>query len=158
MVGSPPASPASAGWVRIEDGVEIRRLVEGAGTALVLYRMEAGSEFPLHRHPHPEYGTVILGRGRLVLENGFKELNEGDSYYIPANVAHGAWLPPQPNPLVVLHVVVTDDREVTEDMFKEMVREARETFRAALHASTRPAAPPTARRARRAPRRDPAAG
>jgi quercetin dioxygenase-like cupin family protein len=118
-----------AGWVRLRDGVEIRPLVEGAGTALVLYRMEGGVEFPLHSHAHPEYGTVILGRGHILLEDGKKPLNEGDSYYIPSNVPHGALLPPQPNPLVVLHVVVTDGRDVSRDMFEEMVREARATLK-----------------------------
>ena len=143
MIGSQTGAGPSSGWVRLGDGVEVRPLVEGGGTALMLYRMEGGTEYPLHAHAHAEYGTVILGRGRLTLEVGSKTLNEGDSYYIPAKVAHGASLPPQPNPLVVLHVVVRDGSDLGRDVFEQLVRDARATYRAdlasAVNASRAPA-------------------
>ena len=145
MIGSQTGAGPSSEWVRLGDGVEVRPLVEGGGTALMLYRMEGGREYPLHAHPHAEYGTVILGRGELTLEDGSKTLNEGDSYYIPAHIAHGALLPPQPNPLVVLHVVVSDGRELDRDVFERLVRDARATYRADLASALGAPSPPARR-------------
>ncbi len=119
------ALPPSDRWVRVEPGLEMRALVEGGGTALVLYRIEPGVTFRPHRHPAPEYGTVILGRGRLLLEGGRRTLAEGDSYYVPKDVEHGFDSPPQPGPVVLLHVVVNDVLEARSEIFRRVVDRTR---------------------------------
>ncbi len=114
------------GWVKVKPGIEMRSLVEGAGTALVLYRIEPGRNFIPHTHPFPEYGTVILGRGRLLLDGRPQELLEGNSYFVPKDIPHGFDSPPQPGPIVLLHVVV--ERELTGPplTFRRMMARTRE--------------------------------
>lgn len=103
----------------------MRPLVEGAGTGLFLYRLEPGLEFRPHRHDFPEYGTLILGRGRLLLDGGARELSEGDSYYVPANVDHGFDSPVQPGPVVLLHVVVGEGGAPLQGMLSRVVERTR---------------------------------
>ena len=101
---------------------------------MVLYRMEAGVRYPEHRHPHPEYGTVILGRCQFLVDGASRELNEGDSYFIPANVPHAAVLPPQPNPLVFLHVVVGVDGPPVQPLIDQMISESHDALRPEAYA------------------------
>ncbi len=125
-----PTAEASPRWTVAGDGVEMRPLVGGGGTALVLYRIESGRTFASHTHPFPEYGSVILGRGRLVLEGRAQELAEGDSYYIPCGVSHGFESPAQPGPVVLLHVGVGSENEGSTGMFRELIERTSAVVRA----------------------------
>ncbi len=120
------AATSATPWVKVEPGLEMRPLVEGGGTALVLYRLEPGVTFRPHRHPNPEYGTLILGRGRLLLEGTNRVLEEGDSYYVPRDVEHGFDSPPQPGPVVLLHVVVGEGSELRPEIFRRVVDRTRQ--------------------------------
>lgn len=112
--------------------MEIRSLVEGGGTVLVLYRIVPGTEFVAHRHEFPEYGSFILGRGRLLVDGESRELSEGDSYYIPAGADHGFDSPLQPGPVVVLHVSVGREGDPDTGMFRELVKCTRSVARESL--------------------------
>lgn len=116
----------------------MRPLVEGAGTGLFLYRLEPGLEFRPHRHDFPEYGTMILGRGRLLLDGGARELSEGDSYYVPANVDHGFDSPVQPGPVVLLHVVVGEAGSSRQSMLDRVVERTRTVVGRAADAARLP--------------------
>jgi quercetin dioxygenase-like cupin family protein len=93
-------------WVKVGPGVEMRGLVEGEGTALVLYRIDPGVRFAPHSHRFPEYGTIIVGRGRFLLGGKLREVREGDSYYIPSGLEHGFESTGRDGPVVMLHVAV----------------------------------------------------
>jgi quercetin dioxygenase-like cupin family protein len=118
------------GWVRVSPGVEMRGMVEGEGTALVLYRIAPGHRFAAHRHPFPEYGTMIAGRGRLLLDAGPREIREGDSYYMPSGLSHGFQAGADEGPIVMLHVAVGLAAQVRASMFRHLVGRTRSSVRA----------------------------
>lgn len=119
-------------WVAAGPGVEMRPLVEGEGTALVLYRVGAGLSFAPHRHRFPEYGTVVSGRGQLLLDGGPRDLREGDSYYVPSGLGHGLVVPAGKEPIVLLHVAVGLAAPLRAPMFRHLYRQTRSILRGAL--------------------------
>ena len=131
-------------WVRAGPGVEMRSLVEGEGTALVLYRISGGLTFASHRHRFPEYGTVVAGRGQLLLERGPRGLREGDSYYVPSGMGHGLAVPAGKEPMVILHVAVGIAAPVRAPMFRHLYSQTRSLLRTALIETPRPSSAPSA--------------
>lgn len=98
-----PADPQSR-WVSIAPGVTVRRLAEGGGTAMMLYRIDAGTRFDLHRHDFPELGVILSGEARVSLSGEERPVRPGDSYYIPPNTLHGFLLPDAGEPVVLIDV------------------------------------------------------
>jgi hypothetical protein len=109
----------------------MRALVEGEGTALVLYRIDPNRRFAAHRHPFPEYGTMVAGRGRLLLETGAREVREGDSYFIPSGLSHGFESHAGPNSVVMLHVAVGLATRLRASMFRHLVGRTQASLREA---------------------------
>jgi quercetin dioxygenase-like cupin family protein len=91
-------------WVTVAPGITARFLVEGRGTAMMLYRIEAGTQFELHHHGFPEFGVILSGEGRVVLEGERRTVRAGDSYYLPPNVRHGFGTPDRGEPVVLVDV------------------------------------------------------
>lgn len=116
-------------WRAVAQGVEIRPLVEGEGNALVLYRIAPGLTFQVHRHDFPEYGTLVLGRGRLLLGDRTEELLEGDSYYVPSGASHGFESALQSGPVVILHVAVGHGRKLRTSILGYLQGQARSLVR-----------------------------
>jgi quercetin dioxygenase-like cupin family protein len=71
-------------------GITRRTLVHGASMMLVEFSLQAGSQLPLHSHPHEQAGYLVSGKIRLTVGTETRDLGPGDSYYAPANVPHGA--------------------------------------------------------------------
>lgn len=113
-------------WQRVGPGLDMRALVEGEGTALVLYRIAPGFKFKLHSHRFPEYGTVVSGRGTCRLQQTVQTVSEGDSYYVPTGVPHGFEVAKEGKPVVILHVAVGLAAPVRAPMFRHLLRHARE--------------------------------
>ncbi len=133
-----------SGWVRAGAGVEMRSLVEGEGTALVLYRIGPGTTFTPHRHRFPEYGTVVSGRARLLFDTGPRGIRGGDSYYVPSGLDHGLEVPSASEPVVILHVAVGIAARVRAPMFRHLFRQTRSVLRAALADPPAVPSPPAA--------------
>ncbi|HTT72589.1 MAG TPA: cupin domain-containing protein [Thermoplasmata archaeon] len=91
-------------WVSIAPGMQMRPLVEGSGTLMFLYRIEAGTQITEHRHSYPALGVVLSGEGFLVLDGEQRGIRAGDSYYMPPNVSHGFAMPPRGEPVVLVDV------------------------------------------------------
>jgi len=125
-------------WVKVGPGVEMRGLVEGEGTALVLYRIDPGIRFAPHSHRFPEYGTIIVGRGRLLLGGKPREVREGDSYYIPSGLEHGFESTSRDGPVVMLHVAVG----LAAPLRVPMLRHLEGNSRALIRRLVEPAAEP----------------
>lgn len=98
----PPAK-----WVAAGTGVEMRPMVEGGGTTVVLYRMAPGSKFEPHTHTFAVLVVVLSGRGRFLVEQEYRDLQEGDSLFLPPGTRHGAEIPEGHGPVVTLDVTVT---------------------------------------------------
>lgn len=104
-VESPIRKESAPSWSSPVPGVRVRPLVEGAGTALMLYQIEPGTQFQLHAHPFPELGLIISGAGVLVTPSEERAAAGGDSYFFPASMEHGFRVPDGGDPVVLLDVL-----------------------------------------------------
>ena len=55
---------------------------------MVLYKIDAGSEFQLHSHPHAQFGVFIEGIAMFKVGNETWRMKSGDTYFIPPGVMH----------------------------------------------------------------------
>jgi len=78
------------GYSRVLDGIERKTLVFGEKTLMTEFLLSRGSVLPNHSHPYEQTGYLV--RGRMILRVGADEHDvcPGDSWCIPADVAHGA--------------------------------------------------------------------
>jgi quercetin dioxygenase-like cupin family protein len=67
-----------------------KRVIEGAGAALVRVLVPAGAQAGRHSHPHEQFVHVLSGSGRLVTEQGERAFAAGSVFHFPANVWHSA--------------------------------------------------------------------
>ena len=78
------------GYKQVLPGIKIKTLVYGEKTLFSEFRMEAHSKLPEHSHPHEQTGYLVEGNIRLTIGKESFEAMPGDSWCIPANVAHSA--------------------------------------------------------------------
>lgn len=76
-------------WINLREKISAIPLSYDERCLLMLFRIEAGGEIPMHTHPQSQYGLVISGRGVFTTKDGRIEVSEGDSYCIPSNEEHG---------------------------------------------------------------------
>jgi quercetin dioxygenase-like cupin family protein len=76
--------------VEMIPGVLRRTLGHGAQMLLAEFNLAAGSELPMHSHPHDQVGYVVRGSMRLTIGDDARTCEAGDSYYIPGDVPHKA--------------------------------------------------------------------
>ncbi len=56
----------------------------------VLFEFEPNSSVPEHSHPEEQVGIVLRGRTEFTVEGKVVVAKEGDVYWFPPNVKHGA--------------------------------------------------------------------
>ena len=78
--------------VEMMAGVLRRTLGHGAQMLLAEFTLAAGSEVPMHSHPHDQVGYVVSGSMELTIHDETRACEEGDSYYIPGDVPHKAFV------------------------------------------------------------------
>jgi quercetin dioxygenase-like cupin family protein len=61
----------------------------GEKVMLSVVELAAGSEVPMHTHPHEQAGMVLEGELAFVIGGERKLLRKGDVYLIPGGVEHG---------------------------------------------------------------------
>ena len=76
--------------VEMMSGVQRRTLGHGTQMLLAEFTLAAGSEVPMHSHPHHQVGYVVSGGMELTIDDEARACVAGDSYYIPADVPHKA--------------------------------------------------------------------
>lgn len=64
-------------------------LLQGENRQLVFFEMQAGTKLPMHSHG-AQWGIVIEGEMELTIGDSTNSYRAGDSYFIPAQVMHGA--------------------------------------------------------------------
>jgi quercetin dioxygenase-like cupin family protein len=69
-------------------GVEQKTLVWGANTLMTEFRLQGGSELPLHSHPHEQTGYLVAGHLRLFIGAEAQDIRPGDGWCIPSGVEH----------------------------------------------------------------------
>lgn len=72
------------------EGITRRTLTFGESMLLVEFSIQAGAEFPEHRHPYEQTGYLCKGAGRLWIGEESFGLSPGSSWSIPADVPHKA--------------------------------------------------------------------
>ena len=75
-------------WHEVMKGVRRRVLNHSPTGMMVLYRIEPKSVFPLHSHPHAQFGVFLEGAGEFKVGGSVWKMKKGDSYYIPPGVTH----------------------------------------------------------------------
>lgn len=83
--------PAKAHRRMLAPGVTLS-VVWGEKVMLSVVELAAGSEVPLHTHPHEQAGIVLDGEFTFAIGGERKLLRKGDVYLIPGGVEHG--IPP----------------------------------------------------------------
>ncbi len=75
-------------WHEIMPGVRRRILTHSPAGMMVLYRIEPMTVFPLHSHPHAQFGYFLEGGGEFRAGEAVWRMKKGDSYYIPPGTFH----------------------------------------------------------------------
>lgn len=71
-------------------GIEQNTLVYGKNTLMTKFKLKQGAKIPPHIHPHEQTGYLISGRIRMRIDADAHELEPGDAWCIPGEVAHSA--------------------------------------------------------------------
>ena len=66
------------------------RFVHSDNMTLAYWEIEAGSEMPLHSHPHEQIGMVYAGQAKMRIGNKRRIVEKGDFCIMPPNVEHEA--------------------------------------------------------------------
>ncbi len=75
---------------RFGEGVELSTLVHGSKTSLVEFRLKAGTEIPMHRHPYEQTGYLVSGAVVFKIEDEDFMAMPGDAWSVEENIMHGA--------------------------------------------------------------------
>ena len=67
----------------------VGHLFQGVNGQICFFDFQPGTKVPAHSHGD-QWGIVIEGAFNLTIDGEAKKLSKGDSYYIPAGVAHSA--------------------------------------------------------------------
>lgn len=71
------------------EGVKRRVLARGGSLMAVEVSFEKGAAGSIHSHPHEQVSYVLKGRFMYRLGDEERELAEGDSCFVRANLSHG---------------------------------------------------------------------
>ena len=71
-------------------GIQLKTLVYGERTMMTEFRLDKGSDLPLHSHPHEQTGYLVKGRLRLFVGDQHHEVRPGDSWCIAGGIEHRA--------------------------------------------------------------------
>jgi len=69
-------------------GVKRRISAHSSTGMIVFYKIQPGTEFPRHNHPHAQFGLIIEGEGTFHVGDKTWKLKAGDGYFIPPGVPH----------------------------------------------------------------------
>jgi quercetin dioxygenase-like cupin family protein len=80
----------AAAWEKVGEGVRRQILGHGSDLMMVTVEFDAGAIGPVHRHPHRQVSYVVSGRFEIEIAGERHVLEAGDSFYVAANLEHGA--------------------------------------------------------------------
>jgi len=77
-------------WEVVDD--KIKRKIMSYNEALMLVKVafEKGGIGALHKHPHLQISYIASGTFSVTIDGQMKKLKEGDVYFVPSDVLHGA--------------------------------------------------------------------
>ncbi len=71
-------------------GIVRRTLAVTERLMLCEFTLSAGSEVPVHTHPHDQVGYIVSGEVVMIVDGQEMRCGPGDAYAIPGGVPHGA--------------------------------------------------------------------
>ena len=74
--------------VEMLHGIKRATLVFGERLMLTVFTYEKGAVMKLHKHPHEQASYIVNGRYRVKIGETERVMEEGDCYFVPANVEH----------------------------------------------------------------------
>jgi unsaturated pyranuronate lyase len=77
-------------WEEIEKGIFRKVMAYDEKLMLVKVRFEPGKIGTLHRHHHSQISQVESGVFEIEIDGRKKMLKQGDAYYVPPDILHGA--------------------------------------------------------------------
>ena len=79
-----------SGYKKVLLRIMLKTLVHGEKTLFTEFRMEKGSELPVHSHIYEQTGYLVRGRIKLTIGDDTFDVVQGDSWCILSNVSHCA--------------------------------------------------------------------
>jgi quercetin dioxygenase-like cupin family protein len=70
------------------EGISIKTLLYGEKTLFSEFHLDKGSKIPEHSHPQEQTGRLLKGKIVLTIDDETAEMNPGDCWVVPGNVAH----------------------------------------------------------------------
>jgi quercetin dioxygenase-like cupin family protein len=77
-------------WEQADVGIRRKIMAYDDQLMMVKVAFEKGGIGALHHHPHVQISYVESGLFEVTIGDDVKSLKQGDAYYIPPNVLHGA--------------------------------------------------------------------
>lgn len=78
------------GFKEVLHGIKLKALVYGEKTMLTEFRLDKGSDLPLHSHAHEQTGYLVKGHIRLLIDDQTYDVRPGDSWCIAGGAEHRA--------------------------------------------------------------------
>ena len=83
------AEMAGGAVLDADRGIHTNVVGTGEHLQLVWAKYEPGASYTMHSHPHEQFSVLLQGRLRLTVGDEVRDIGPGDTWYAPANVAHG---------------------------------------------------------------------
>lgn len=77
-------------WETADEGVRRKILGYDKNIMMVKVEFQKGAVGYVHKHPHTQVSYVAGGKFEIQIGNDKQVLNQGDCYFIPSNIEHGA--------------------------------------------------------------------
>lgn len=76
--------------IRPKNGISIKTILKDNNARVVFERIQAGSEFPRHRHlDATDVVYVVQGSGKILLSEKKLSVSSGDYVLVPPGIEHG---------------------------------------------------------------------
>jgi quercetin dioxygenase-like cupin family protein len=80
------------GYRTVAPGISIKTLTHGRNSLLTEFRLKAECHLPRHSHPQEQTGYLVSGCIRLIIGEEETVVRPGDSWNIPGDTVHGAFI------------------------------------------------------------------
>ena len=76
-------------YIEMLPGIRRKTLVFGEKTLLTEFLLKKGETVPIHQHPYEQTGYMVSGSVSFTIGDDIHSVGPGDSWCIPADMAHG---------------------------------------------------------------------
>jgi quercetin dioxygenase-like cupin family protein len=83
---------SSQGYITVLDGIQRKTLVHGDNTLMTEFLLAKGMILPVHKHSQEQTGYLVSGKIKLSIGPDEYKVGPGDSWVIPGDTEHGAYI------------------------------------------------------------------